>query len=337
MEGQQPQDVLSGADKAAMLLLVLGEQDAASVLKHLNPEEVHQVGDAMSKVSHVSKTEACAILEHYDDACLDTTSIGMNTDKYIADIFTSALGQEKAPPLIDRVLDHSDSSQLEQLSWLDTKTITELIKDENPQIIAITLASLEGDKAAEILSSFPEDLQRDVVRRVATLDEIPKQALHELEEIIKAGMSHKPANKLTSLDGPKKLAEMINCINPEKEQGLLEEISAIDNDLAERIQDLMFVFDNLISLSDKDIQRCMRDISSEILTLSLKGASQDVTEKIFKNMSSRAGQMIKEDLDNRGPVKIADVEQAQKDFLAVVRKLSDVNEISLGQNARDYI
>ena len=150
-------------------------------------------------------------------------------------------------------------------------------------------------------------------------------------------MTEKPANKVSTLDGPKKLAELINCIDPGEDQGLLEEISNIDNELAERIKELMFVFDNLISLSDKDIQRCMRDISSEILTLSLKGASQEVTDKIFKNMSSRAGQMIKEDLENRGPVKISDVEQSQKDFLAVVRKLSEAGEISLGHNSRDYI
>ncbi|MCK5880535.1 MAG: flagellar motor switch protein FliG [Sinobacterium sp.] len=336
MENQE-QGALSGADKAAMLLLVLGEQDASSVLKHLSPDEVQQVGGAMSKVSHVSKSEAWAILEHYEDACLDSTSIGMNTDKYITNIFTSALGHEKAPQLIDRVLDQAESSQIEQLSWLDAKTIIDLVKDENPQIIAITLASLEGEKAAEVLSSLPIDLQKDVVKRVATLSEIPQQALNELEEILKSGMTEKPANKVSTLDGPKKLAEMINCIDPGEDQGLLEEISNIDNELAERIKELMFVFDNLISLSDKDIQRCMRDISSEILTLSLKGASQEVTDKIFKNMSSRAGQMIKEDLENRGPVKISDVEQSQKDFLAVVRKLSEAGEISLGQNSRDYI
>ena len=336
MEGVQ-QEALKGADKAAMLLLVLGEQDAVNVLKHLSPDEVHQVGDAMAKVNHVSKSEAWAILEHYEDACLDTTSIGMNTDKFITDIFTSALGHEKAPQVIDRVLDQSESSQLEQLSWLDTKTIGDLIRDENPQIIAITLASLEGEKAAEILSTLSLEVQKDVVRRVATLDEVPQQALNELEEILKAGVSAKPANKLSTLDGPKKLAEMINCIDTGEEQGLLEEIASIDNELAERIHDLMFVFDNLISLSDKDIQRCMRDISSEVLTLSLKGASKEVTDKIFKNMSSRAGQMIQEDLENRGPVKISEVEQAQKDFLAVVRKLSDANEITLGQNSRDYI
>ncbi len=337
MHSNPQQAGLEGADKVAMLLLVLGEEQAADVLKHLDPEEVHQVGESMSNFSQVSKTEAWAILEHYEDACYDATSIGMNTDQYIESMFHQALGKEKAPQLLDRVLQPTTPTQIEQLSWLDEETIFELIKDENPQIVAITLTCLEGEKSAAILLKFSESHQKDIVRRIAWLEEIPEQALNELEQIIREKVADKPRNKVSQINGAKKLAELINNIDGEQEQVLLEDIANVDNELAEKIHDLMFVFENLISLSDKDLQRCMRDVSSETLTLSLKGASQGVTDKIFKNMSSRAGQMIQEDLENRGPVKIADVEQAQKDFLAVVRKLSDSGEISLGQNSKDYL
>jgi len=332
-----PGEDITGADKAAMLMLVLGESDAADVLRHLDPDEVQQIGESMAKVSHLSKSEAIAILEHYEDVCKDKTSIGLNVDSYITNVFTDALGNEKAPTLIDQVLEKSESSLLEQLTWMSCAAITEIIQHEHPQLIAITLACLEAERGADVLAQLPESVQKDVVKRVALLDEIPAKALEQLDEILRDGLQLNPSSKATQLDGPRKLAEMITCIEAEKEQALLEEVQNMDVDLAVQIQDLMFVFDNIIDLSDKDMQRCMRDVSSEVLTLCLKGASQQVSEKIFKNMSSRAGQMIREDLETRGPVKVADVEQAQKEYLSVVRTLSESGEITLGQNSRDYI
>lgn len=327
---------ISGVEKAAMFLLVMGEDEAANVLKNMSIEEVESVGKAMANISNVSKSEAWAILEHFDDSCLDKTSLGMNMDSYISSVFNQALGSDKANTVIGNVIDEPKQQSLEQLQWLSSEAITSIVRDENPQLIAITLASVSSEKASDILSALDVGVQKEVVKRIALLDKIEKSAFDELEQVIRQGVIQKPEPKVTDINGAKALANIINNMD-ETEDDLLEEVAKLDSTLAELVRDMMFVFDNVATLADKDLQRCMRDVSAEVLTLSLKGASAEVTAKIFKNMSSRAAEIIREDLESRGPIKISEVEQAQKDFLVVVRQLAESGEISLGQNTKDYI
>ncbi|WP_295399186.1 flagellar motor switch protein FliG [uncultured Thiocystis sp.] len=320
----------SGAERAAILMMSLGEVAAAEILRHMGPKEVQKIGTAMANLDRVSRGDIDYVVQEFSSVVHDQTSLGIGADDYVRNVLRSALGEDKAAGLIDRILLGRNSKGLEALKWLDPRAIAEMIRNEHPQIVAIVLSHLDPDQSAETLSYLPERVQSDLILRIATLDGVQPAALQELDEILERQLSGKNTAKSSMIGGVKTAASILNFMESSKESVVMEGVTQVDEDLATRIQELMFVFASLIDVDDRGIQTLLREISTESLVLALKGAEDDLRDKIFKNMSKRAAEMLRDDLETKGPVRVSDVEGAQKEILAVARRLADSGEIILG-------
>jgi len=328
---------LKGVDRAASLLLALGEADAAAILTHMGPKEVQELGLAMATMTNVRTESMETVMRSFVDTLRDQTSLGVDSDEYIRNVLTKALGTDKAGGVIDRILLGRNSKGLEQLKWMDARSIAELIRLEHPQIIAIVLSFLDADQAAEVLSVFPERVRPDIVMRIATLDGIQPAALQELDEILEKQFSGASSVKSSSLGGVKTAANILNLIEGSIESSIIEQVNSADQDLAQEIQDNMFVFENLIEVDDRGIQTLLREVASDQLMLALRGAEEGLKEKVFKNMSKRAAEMLRDDLEAAAPARLSDVEAAQKEILLVTRRLSEAGEIMLGGGGEDFV
>ncbi|MBK5967134.1 flagellar motor switch protein FliG [Thiocystis minor] len=320
----------SGAERAAILMMCLGEVSAAEILRHMGPKEVQKIGTAMANLDRVSRGDIDYVVQEFSSVVHDQTSLGIGADDYVRNVLRSALGEDKAAGLIDRILLGRNSKGLEALKWLDPRAIAEMIRNEHPQIVAIVLSHLDPDQSAETLSYLPDRVQSDLILRIATLDGVQPAALQELDEILERQLSGKNTAKSSMIGGVKTAASILNFMESSKESVVMEGVTQVDEDLATRIQELMFVFASLIDVDDRGIQTLLREISTESLVLALKGAEDDLRDKIFKNMSKRAAEMLRDDLETKGPVRVSDVEGAQKEILAVARRLADSGEIILG-------
>lgn len=336
-DASSPPHKLNATERAAVFLLSLGETEAADVLRHMGAKDVQRLGQAMASLSNISREQAEDVLDGFAGALDNQTSLGVGADEYVRNVLVNALGEDKAGGLIDRILLGRNSKGLEALKWMETRAVAELIRNEHPQIIAIVLAYLDPDQAAEVLVNLPDRVQSDVILRIATLDGIQPQALRELDEIMERQFSGNNNIKSSSVGGVKVAAGILNLMDSATEQKLTEAIKGIDEEVGQRIQDLMFVFDNLADVDDRGIQALMRDISTDTLSLALRGADPKVKDKILKNMSKRAADMLVEDMEAKGPVKLADVEAAQKDILATARRLADAGTIQLGGKGDDFV
>ena len=332
---KEPNDTNSGVTKAAILLLTLGEQAASQVLKHMEPKEVQAVGSAMATLKNISKDQVSEVLADFCMTMDKQTGLGLGADDYVRSVLVQALGEDKAGNMIERILRGANTKGLETLKWMDPRAVAEIIRLEHPQIIAIVLSYLEPDQAAEVLGYFPERVRVDVLMRIATIDGIQPVALAELNEIMEKQFSGNTNVKSSTVGGTKTAADILNFIDSSIEAEIMDNIKEVDADLGQQIQDLMFVFDNLNEISDRDIQSILREISSDSLVLALKGADEPLKEKIFKNMSKRASEMLRDDLEAKGPVRLSDVETAQKEILAVARRLAESGDISLGGSGGD--
>jgi flagellar motor switch protein FliG len=328
-------DTNNGVTKAAILLMTLGEQAASQVMKHMDPKEVQAVGSAMASLKNVSKDQVSAVLTDFCHTMDKQTGLGLGTDEYIRSVLVQALGEDKAGNMIERILRGANTKGLETLKWMDPRAVAEIIRLEHPQIIAIVLSYLDPDQAAEVLTYFPERVRVDVIMRIATIDGIQPVALAELNEIMEKQFSGNTNVKTSSVGGTKTAADILNFIDSSIEAEIMDNVKEVDADLGQQIQDLMFVFDNLNEVGDRDIQTILREISSDSLVLALKGADEPLKEKIFKNMSKRAAEMLRDDLEAKGPVRLSDVETAQKEILAVARRLAESGDISLGGSGGD--
>ena len=321
---------LRGADRAAILLLALGEKDAATILSHMGPKEVQDLGLAMASMHNVSTEQMESVMRSFVQTLRGQTSLGIDSDEYIRSVITGALGADKADGVIDRILLGRNSKGLEQLKWMDSRSIAEVIRLEHPQIIAIVLSFLEPEQAAEVLAEFPERARPDIVMRIATLDGIQPAALQELDQILEKQFVGATNVKSSSLGGVKTAANILNLVEGAIENSVMEQVNSTDQELAQEIQDNMFVFDNLIDVDDRGIQTLLREVASDQLLLALRGSEEGLKEKIFRNMSKRAAEMLRDDLEAGAPVRLSDVEAAQKEILTVARRLSDAGEIQLG-------
>ncbi|WCE06489.1 flagellar motor switch protein FliG [Pseudoxanthomonas sp. JBR18] len=321
---------MKGVQRAAVLLLSLGEADAAEVLKHMDPKEVQKIGIAMATMTGISREQVERVMDEFNTELGSKTSLGVGADDYIRNVLVQALGEDKAGGLIDRILLGRNTTGLDTLKWMDPRAVADLVRNEHPQIIAIVMAHLDNDQAAEALKLLPERTRADVLMRIATLDGIPPNALNELNEIMERQFAGNQGMKSSNVGGVKVAANILNFLDTGADQGVLAAITKIDAELGSRIQDLMFVFDNLVELDDRALQTMLREVSGERLGLALRGADVKVREKITKNMSQRAAEILLEDMEARGPVRLADVEAAQKEILAIVRRLADEGVISLG-------
>jgi len=329
---------LTGVERAAILLLSLGEQEAAGVLKHIGPKGVRKVSAAMAALKNVSAEQARRVLDDFMSTVGNETAFGVGSQEYLKSVLVSALGEERASNIIGRVMIGDASAGLERLKWMDPQAIMEVIKLEHPQIIAVVLSYLDSEQAAEVLSCLPEKARTDVLLRIATLDRLQPSALQELNEVIENQFTGDAQLKSTTVGGIKTVANILNLMDNAQEVEIMDQISDYDAELGEKIQDLMFVFDDLAKINDRSIQSLLREVSSEILVLALKGAEQALKEKIFKNMSKRAGDMLRDDLEAKGPVRLSEVEAAQKEILAIARRLSAWGDIDLdGKDGEEYI
>ena len=321
---------LNKIDKAAILLLSLGETDAAQVLQHMGPKEVQRVGSAMAQMRNVHREQVEQVMSEFVEVVSDQTGLGVGADGYIRKMLTQALGEDKAGSLIDRILLGGNTSGLDSLKWMEPRAVADVIRYEHPQIQAIVVAYLDPDQAGEVLGHFDHKVRLDIVLRVSSLNTIQPAALKELNTILEKQFSGNSNTSRTTMGGVKRAADIMNFLDSSIEGPLLDAIRELDQDLSGKIEDLMFVFDNLADVDDRGIQSLMREVSSDVLVLALKGADEAIKEKIFKNMSKRASELLRDDLEAKVPVRISEVESAQKEILTIARRMAEAGEIVLG-------
>ncbi len=324
----------AGINKSAILLMTLGEDEAAEVMKFLEPKEVQKISTAMVALKNLSRDEIAEVFDEFHQLASEKTTIGMDSGDYIRNMLNKALGDDKAAGLLDRILHSSDTSGIESLKWMDASSVADLVTNEHPQIIATIMVHLDPDQAASVIALLPERIRNDVLLRIATLDSVQPTALRELNDVMTKLLSGNAISKKSIRGGAKAAAEILNYIGSTQEV-MLESVRNQDPELAQKIMDEMFVFEDLLEIEDRSIQMILREVQSESLIVALKGASEELREKIFKNMSQRAAEMLREDLESKGPVKLSEVESEQKEILKIVRRLSDEGQVVIGGKGED--
>jgi len=328
---------MSKAEQAAILLMTLGESSAAEILKHMGPKEVQLLGTTMAQLNNIQQDQVELVLSNFMDEVRTQTGLGMGSDNYIKNMLVTALGEDKANGLIDRILLGGNTTGLDTLKWMDARSVADIIRNEHPQIQAIVIAYLDADQSAEILGYFPDKVRLDIMMRVASLDIVQPSALHELNNILEKQFAGNAGSQTQQMGGFKTAAEIVNNLDSTISSELLESIREADEELGTQIQDLMFVFDNLKDVDDRGIQALLREVASDVLIIALKGADDGLKEKIFGNMSQRAAELMRDDLEAKGPVKVSEVEGAQKEILVIARRMADAGEISLGGGGDDML
>ncbi|HEX6361646.1 MAG TPA: flagellar motor switch protein FliG [Albitalea sp.] len=324
-----------GVEDAAILLMSLGEEEAAEVFKHLEPKEVQRLGETIARMKAVSRERVDGVLEKFTQVAGDHSLLVSDTDEYVKAVLRKALGEDKANLLIDRILQGSDISGIESLKWMDAGSVAELLRNEHPQIVAAILVHLDYEQASLVLKVFGERQRNEVLMRIATLDGIQPSALKDLNEVMSKVLAGGDKLRKASLGGVKPAAEIINLMGASVETAVLDYIRETDNELAQKIMDNMFTFDDLQKVDDKGIQALLKEVQSESLVIALKGATPELREKVFRNMSTRAAETLREDLESRGPVRVSEVESEQKEMLKVVRRLADEGQVVLSGGADD--
>jgi flagellar motor switch protein FliG len=321
---------LDGIEKASILLLSLSEEDAAQILKFLEPKQVQVLGSAMAAMDDMTQNKISAVHKHFIDEIQNYSTIGFKSEDFVRRALIAALGEDKAAHLLDQILAGSGAKGLESLKWMDSKQVANIIRNEHPQIQTIVMSYLEPEQSAEILTQFPEKVRLDLLMRVANLEEVQPAALQELNEIMEKQFAGQAGAQAAKMGGMKSAANIMNYLDTNIEGQLMEAIREQDEEMSQQIQDLMFVFDNLIDVDDRGIQAILREVQQETLMRAIKGADENLREKITKNMSKRAAAMLLDDLEAMGPVRLSEVEIAQKEVLSITRRLADAGEVVLG-------
>ncbi len=334
----EPDGELKGSDRAAILLMALGAERAAEVLKHLEPRQVQTVGSAMSSLSDVTQGQVGDVLKGFINTVRDISSLGVGTQDYLRNVLTQALGPERAGSVLPRIVSDNRSKGLGSLQWMAPEAIAEILVKEHPQIIALALINLEPDTAGEVLRLLPEELGGDVMVRVATLDGVHPSALKELDAILEGQLGGGNLDiKLSGLGGVKAAADILNAVPSELEAQLLDRLAETDAELKSEIQEQMFDFESIDGLDERGLQTVLREISTETLVLALKGASARIRERVFKNMSARAAEMLRDDLEGKGPVRLSEVEAAQKEMLSVVDRLVEEGTVVMQGKGEAFV
>src|SRR5574344_611446 len=324
-----------GLNDAAIMLMSLGEEEAAEVFKHLSPKEVQKLGETIAQMRSVSREKVDEVLGRFTNDAAAQSLLVDDAGDYVRSVLKRALGDDKAALLIDRIMQGGDISGIESLKWMDPLSVAELLRGEHPQIVAAILVHLEYEQAAAILMQLPERMRSEVMLRVATLEGIQPSALKDLNEALYQVLAGGDKIRKTSLGGIKTAAEMLNLLGGNADVAVLDTIRNYDADLAQKIMDKMFVFDDLVKLDDRSLQLVLREVASETLIVALKGGAMEVRDKILANMSKRAADALREDLEGRGPMRLSEVEAQQKEVLKIVRRLADEQHITIGGGAED--
>ncbi|MCM5679377.1 flagellar motor switch protein FliG [Schlegelella sp. S2-27] len=325
----------AGLQDSAILLMSLGEEDAAEVFKHLSPKEVQRLGETMAKMKVIPRDRVEDVLKRFTTDASEQSMLVSDSDEYVKTVLRRALGDDKANLLIDRIMQGSDVTGIESLKWMDPSSVAELLRNEHPQIVAAILVHLDFDQSSQVLKCFTERQRNEVLIRIATLDGIQPSALKDLNEVLSKVLAGGDKLRKASLGGAKTAAEIINMLGSSVESAILDYIRQSDAELAQKIMDNMFTFDDLMKMDDRGFQMLLKEVQTESLVIALKGASPELREKIFGNMSSRAAETLREDLDSRGPVRLSEVEAEQKELLKIVRRLADEGQVVLGMGGDD--
>jgi flagellar motor switch protein FliG len=321
---------LEGAEKAAILLLSLSEEDAAQILKHLEPKQVQQVGMVMAGMEDFTQEKITAVHKQFIHEIQNFSTIGFQSEEFVRKALTAALGEDKAGHLIDQIVMGGGAKGLDSLKWMDSKQVANIIRNEHPQIQTIVLSYLDAEQSAEIMGQFPEKVRLDLMMRIANLEEVQPAALQELNEIMEKQFAGQAGAQAAKMGGLKAAADIMNYLDTNVEGMLMDAIRESDEEMSQQIQDLMFVFENLVDVDDRGMQAILREVQQDALMKAIKGTDDALKEKILGNMSKRAAEMLIDDLEAMGPVRISEVEAAQKEILSVARRLSDAGEIMLG-------
>lgn len=335
----EPQESgLTGAQRAAVFLLGVGEDSAAAIMRHMEPREVQRIGEAMASLAAVSNTQVEAVLRQFHEQANNLNPLGLGASEFTRRVLTQALGENKARSMLAKVMPgQQQTSGIEALKWMDPGAVAELLEDEHPQIVAIVLASLDEEQAAQVLVNIPEPTRGEALLRVARLQVIDPAAMEELDKVLEKQLGKVRRTPPRSVNGMTSAAAILNNVKADVEGDLLSSLKESDPELGERVSELMFVFDNLLELDDRGMQRLIREIAVDSLVIALKGVDDRLQDKFFSNMSTRAADMLREDLEAKGPVKLSEVEAAQKEILAVASKLADEGEIALGKGGDDFV
>jgi flagellar motor switch protein FliG len=323
-------DEIPGTQRAAILLLSLGEQDAANVLKQLDAKEVQKLGIAMAELREVSREQMTAVLDKFIGLADSKANIAGGSPDYVRRVLTQAVGKQKTDMLLDRVASGQTGQGIEALKWMEAKAVAQIISGEHPQIAAIVLAHLEAEQSAAIMPLLSEELRTEVLLRIASLSEVPQSALTELDQLVEKQANVAPPSPLRKVGGARTVANILNAMEKDKSGTELGKIEKADSEMHQKIKDLLFIFDNLLDVDDRGIQALLREVGSDTLSVALRGAEPEVSEKILKNMSKRAAEILKDDMEARGPVKLVEVEAAQKEIIVIAQRLAEEGTISLG-------
>lgn len=332
---QQAAD-LSGTERAAIFLMSLSEKEAAEVMKHMPVSEVQRLSKAMASMRRVTRSQADSVLTHFTESAeKEPPGIGASPT-FLKRVLSSSLGEEKASQVLDRLVDDVPKG-LDSLQLMEAKEITEVVHREHPQAVAVVLAGLEPEKSAKVIAQLPVEFATDVVTRIATMEEIPHEILTELDEVLQQRFSQAGGFKVTAMGGVRSAAGILNLIEKDMEQQILGALNESDPPLSQEIQENMFIFENLMNVDDRGIQALVREVTTDILVLALKGADTAMQDKIFRNMSKRAGEILRGDLEAKGPVRLAEVEAAQKEIVTAARRLADEGTIMLGTGGDEFV
>jgi flagellar motor switch protein FliG len=321
---------LAGTQRAAILLMSLGEQDAANVLKQLDAREVQKLGIAMAELAEVSREQMTSVLQTFIGIADGKANIASGSQDYVRRVLTQAVGKQKTELLLERVSSGQTGQGIEALKWMDAKSVAQIISGEHPQIAAIVLSHLDAEQSAAVLPLLSEELRTEVLMRIAALNEVPQSALTELDQLVEKQANTAPPSPLRRIGGARTAANILNAMERDKSGEELGKIEKADTEMHQQIKDLLFVFDNLLDIDDRGIQALLREVGSDSLAVALRGAEPEVQEKILKNMSKRAAEILKDDMEARGPVKLTEVEAAQKDIVVIAQRLAEEGTISLG-------
>ncbi|WP_313083985.1 flagellar motor switch protein FliG [Pulveribacter sp.] len=324
-----------GLNDAAIMLMSLGEEEAAEVFKHLSPKEVQKLGETIARMRTVSREKVDEVLGRFTNDAAAQSLLVSDTSNYVRAVLKRALGDDKAALLIDRILQGGDVSGIESLKWMDPLSVAELLRNEHPQIVAAILVHLDPEQSSAVLMHLSERQRGEVMLRIATIEGIQPTALKDLNEVLFRVLAGGDKVRKSSLGGVKAAAEIINLMGSGADAIVLEAIRNHDADLAQKIMDKMFIFDDIAKLDGRAIQTVLREVASETLVVALKGAQPEVREKILSNMSTRAAEAMREDLESRGPMRLSEVEAQQREILKTVRRLADEGQIALASGGDD--
>jgi len=326
---------LSGVEKSALLMLSLTPADAAQIFRNLEPKQVQKLGMKMASLEDSSQAKVSSVHRAFIEDIQKFSNIGLDSENFVRTSLIEALGEDKAGNLVDQIILGSGSKGLDSLKWMDARQVASIILNEHPQIQTIVLSYLDPEQSAEILTQFPEKVRLDLMMRIADLEEVQPAALQELNEIMEKQFAGQAGAQAAKMGGAKAAANIMNYLDTAIEGPLMDSIRESDEDMSQQIQDLMFVFDNLIDVDDRGIQTLLREVPPDQLQLALKGADELLKNKVLANMSKRAAEMLADDIEAMGPIRISEVESAQKEILSIARRLSDAGELMLSGGGGD--